>query len=106
MEKEENSGKRSLETSTDTNIKTNKKKKVNDGKDDPKGSGESKAEANVLENEEEKMETNSVKIIASSDTSKVSDDKGNSSCKAHELLAEAKRDTKLVQILQSRILYD
>ena len=99
MEKAEISGKRSLETSpnTDKNTKTNKKKKVNEGKDDPQGSGESEIEKNDLENEEEEINTDSVKSIASSTTSKKSEDNGNRSCEAPELMAEAKKDAKLVK---------
>ena len=73
-EKEENSGKRSLETSPiiETELKTSKKKKANERKKDPEGSGESA-------------------------TDTASNEKENNSCKAHELLAEAKSYAKLVK---------
>ena len=94
MEKEENSGEWSLETSptADKNIKASRKKKVNEAKDGPKGSGEQETAANELENEEEEMDMNGVKSIASPDTSKANDDKGNSSRKA-----KAKKVAKLVK---------
>ena len=93
MEKEENSGKKSLKASPTieiTNTKTCKKKKSNERNDGTMGSGESEIEDKKLENKQENMDTQSVKSIKSVATSNASNDNENNSCKVHELLAKAK----------------
>ena len=92
MEKEENSGKRSLEASPtiETNRTTRKKKKGNEIKDDPKYSGESEIKDKKFESEHmENMDTQSVKSIERVATSNASNDKKNNSCKAYDLLVDA-----------------